>query len=522
MVLLGLIVGAGAIARLWGLDFGLPNTDVRPDEVAMVSISMALLFQGLNPKFFDWPSFEFYVLATLYRLRWEVGHWQGYFQHKWQITGAIVGNPKPYFLFPRVIAAAAGTLSIWIVYRVAARLTDRLTGLVAALLLAVAVLHVRDSHFGVTDIPATMLAIAAMLPLTSAFLDPADRRHWTRAGVLVGLAASTKYGAGIVGVVGIVIALIAWSERRLVFRHFVRFAVWSLLGFLIGTPYAVLDFPRFWHSLSFNQTHLLAGHATLVGRGWVHHLAFSLRYGLGTPMLVAALVGIAVLFAQSWKRALVLCSFPVVFYLLTGQGRTVFVRYIIPVVPFLCITAAVAIVEICRRVTRIVPLNLAACTAVAASLVALPSITSVVQFDRLLAKPDSRELARAWIDARRQPGDWLHEESGVQVYPDFGRPQDLFVSKFDGGRRVFLSEDGKIVSPSWLILGRSPLVGYTTPPPELLDVASQQFAEVAVFVPTTSNELPETFDQQDKFFLPYRDFSGRLRPGPEIHVYRRR
>lgn len=521
-MVLALIVGAGAAVRFWGLDFGLPNTDVRPDEVALVSVSMALLFQGLNPKFFDWPSLEFYVLAALYRLRWEVGHWQGYFQHKWQITAAVVGNPKPYFLFPRAIAAVSGTVSIWIVYRVASRLTDRLTGVVAALFLAVAFLHVRDSHFGVTDVPATALAIAAMLPLTSAFLDPASRRHWTRGGLLTGLAASAKYGAGIVAVVGIVIAVIARSERRLVVGHFVRFMIWSVIGFLIGTPFALLDFPRFWQALSFDQSHLMTGHGTLVGRGWVQHLVFSLRYGLGTPMLAAALVGFAVLFAQSWKRALVVCSFPILFYVLTGQGQTVFVRYIVPIVPFVCITAAVAVVEACRLVTRVVPLNLVACTTVAASLVALPSITSVVQFDRLLAKPDSRELARAWIDARRQPGDWLHEESGIQVYPDFGRPQDLHVSTFDAGRRVFLSEDGTIVSPAWVVLGRSPLVGYTTFPPELLEVVEQQFTRVAVFRPTTGDESPDTFDQQDKFFLPYRDFSQRLRPGPEIHVFRRR
>jgi hypothetical protein len=254
----------------------------------------------------------------------------------------------------------------------------------------------------------------------------------------------------------------------------------------------------------------------------VHHLTFSLRYGLGTPMLVAALAGIVVLFARSWKRALVLCSFPILFYLATGQGQTVFVRYIIPVVPFLCITAAVAVVELCRLISRMAPMNLAACSTVAAALVALPSIASVVQFDRLLAKPDSRELARVWIDARRQRGDWLHEESGIQIYPDFGRPQDLHVSTFDAGRRVFLSNEGQVVSPVWVVLGKSPLVGYTTPPPELLEVVQQQFARAAVFMPTTGDEPSDTFDQQDKFFLPYRDFSQRLRPGPEIYVYRRR
>jgi hypothetical protein len=44
----------------------------------------------------------------------------------------------------RVIAAASGTLTIWLVYKLALRLFDRLTAITAAFFVAVAFLHVRD------------------------------------------------------------------------------------------------------------------------------------------------------------------------------------------------------------------------------------------------------------------------------------------------------------------------------------------------------------------------------------------
>jgi hypothetical protein len=46
---------------------------------------------------------------------------------------------------------------------IADRVCDRMVGLIAATLLALSFLHVRDSHFGVTDVTATCFALAALV-----------------------------------------------------------------------------------------------------------------------------------------------------------------------------------------------------------------------------------------------------------------------------------------------------------------------------------------------------------------------
>ena len=102
----------------------------------------------------------------------------------------------------------------------------------------------------------------------------------------------------------------------------------------------------------------------------------------------------AVLVIRSWRHAVLICTFPVAYYLVVGRGHTVFVRYVDPIVPFLCLTAAVAVVDLTRRLVRS-PRMAATLAAAGALLIALPSIQRVVAFDRLAATPDTR-LVAAW------------------------------------------------------------------------------------------------------------------------------
>jgi len=530
--LLPAIIALAAFVRFWGLTFGLPNTDARPDEWTLVTISSGLLFVSVNPRFFHWPSLELYVVAFLYRLAWQVQHWRGLFQHKYEIAIAAVMHPAAFLLVPRVIGAATGVLTVWFVYRLTRTLIDRRTGLVAAFFLAIAFLHVRDSHFGVTDVPMTCLAVAAMLPLARAFTNPGRTRDWRWAGILTGLAASTKYGGGLLVVVALSIAVIAivdargdQAARRATLLGLGVFLVAALLAFIAGTPFAVIDMPHFIEGLRFDQSHLMLGHGITLGRGWLYHALFTLRYGLGMPLAIAAVAGIVLLARQSVRTAIVIGVFPVVYYAVTGRGYTVFVRYLIPIVPFLCITAAVAVVQIGQIFAGRRPSRAAAWISVIALCVAAPSIRTVVAFDRIIRQTDTRVLAVQWLDARRQPDDWIVDASFLELYreyPGFGPEAPFRLARFDPSGPAFLSKAGAPVTPEWVVLARSPLVVYTSPPEELLGALKRGYVLAETFVPTSASEPAEIFDQQDKFFLPYADFTARIRPGPEIQIYRRR
>jgi hypothetical protein len=527
-VILSLILLVAAGVRMWGMTFGLPNSDVRPDEMTVVQNSLGMLFGGLNPRFFNWPSLEFYVVAVPYRIAFEVAHFRGIFHLKFDMFRDAMANPTPYLLVPRTVSVAAGVLSVWLVYRITRELLDKTTALVAAFFLAVAYLHVRDSHFGVTDVPMTAVALCTMVCLNRAISAPTRLRRWAVAGVIAGLTASTKYSGVAVIPVGVIAAMIAGagenepSSRRDAARRATIFLACALLGFIAGTPYAVLAYPAFLEGVRFESHHLTTGHGIALGYGWIYHLMFTLRYGLGVPLLVASIAGMPILAMTSWRKAALVCSFPVLYYLLLGRGTTVFVRYMIPIVPFLCITAAISAMALTNRLPRRSRNTRGLIAGAVAVLIALPSIQRVIAFDGLLTKTDTRVLATRWLGARTQPSEWVSETPDRILHPVWGSQPELRIAHFDPERRFFVSERNDVVTPEWIVVATSPLTVYTTVPAALLPIIqSSSYSEVTTFSSARSAESSWTFDQQDKFFLPYADFKARLRPGPDIRIYRR-
>ena len=130
------------------------------------------------------------------------------------------------------------------------RVADTTTGLFAALFLAVAILHVRESHFAMTDVLMTLFATASIAILLRA-VDVSRATGHGRWAALVcrrraagGLAASTKYSGGAV-IAAMAVAQLSLLRRPLTLRTglpSVSYGLALAAGFLIGTPYAVLDF----------------------------------------------------------------------------------------------------------------------------------------------------------------------------------------------------------------------------------------------------------------------------------------
>ena len=116
-------------------------------------------------------------------------------------------------------------------------------------------------------------------------------------------------------------------------------------AFLLTSPYSLLEFREFVADVTFESRHLAEGHKVILARGWIHHVTSSLRYGVGLPLLCTGILGMLLLIVRDRRKGALVAAFPLSYYLLVGSGYTVFVRYIIPVVPFLCLTAGYAVTE---------------------------------------------------------------------------------------------------------------------------------------------------------------------------------
>src|SRR5881394_3989137 len=171
-----------AALRFYGLGFGLPHPQARPDETTALGHAEAILHGQLNPHFFNWPSVSLYLFAGVFAMA--------------HALGVTLTRPRE-FLIARAVVALAGTATVPLAAVIARRVADHAAGLVAALLLAVATLHVRESHFAMTDVVMTLLLLTSLALMMVARGGPSTWRY-AAAGAVGGLASSTKYTAAVV------------------------------------------------------------------------------------------------------------------------------------------------------------------------------------------------------------------------------------------------------------------------------------------------------------------------------------
>ena len=98
-----LTIGLGL--RLWGITFGLPNVNCRPDESLLVHKALAIASGDLNPHFFNYPSFQFYLLALLFGLYFAAGWVFGAFADVQQFEVGFFTDPSAFYLLGRVLSA---------------------------------------------------------------------------------------------------------------------------------------------------------------------------------------------------------------------------------------------------------------------------------------------------------------------------------------------------------------------------------------------------------------------------------
>ena len=276
--LLVAILAAAAFVRFWALNFGLPHPAARPDEEAIGALAGSYLSGTFRPTDFTYP--------PLFPLLVALASWLSF----WRLPATLRAFGLPFEpgdpttsaqrILARVLGAAAGVFSVWLLFRIARRLFGDRTALVAAAFLALAFLHVRDSHFGVTDVPMTCMVLAGFLAILK-MSESGTRRDLLIAGICTGLAVATKYNAGLLALPACYAILAGPGPFSMAHRvgRAAAFVAIMTCTFLIVCPFALIDYRTFVEDLIEVGRHLREGHGPDLGRGWIHHLTITLRYG---------------------------------------------------------------------------------------------------------------------------------------------------------------------------------------------------------------------------------------------------
>jgi 4-amino-4-deoxy-L-arabinose transferase-like glycosyltransferase len=528
---LTLILFLALSVRLWGIAFGLPYTEARPDERAIIDVTRSFLSGHFTPDFFDYPWLYMWLLTALYFLYSVGGMVTGAFHSVAEFVATWPTAWQPFFLISRSLAAVTGALTVLPVFWIGRRVRDDATGLLSALFFALAFLTVRDSHFGTTDTTMTLFIVCSIAFLVEGEIS-GRRSRFALAGLMAGLAAATKYNALVLPISMVTSqALHAVRAKRWKAAADGRILSYTALfvpAFAIGIPFVIFDFSRFRLGMQQLWDSMMTGVGTVAPEvnGWAHHFNLSLWYGVGWPFLFAGLIGIILLAIRTPKLALILFSFPVAYFVVAGSIRNLFFRYAIPIVPFLSVAAASLVVEFAHVVaarTSAGPFKRVAfvpAAAVLAALVVGPSVVSVVQFDRLLARTDNRVVVSQWFEAHVPPGSSVMQSGSIYGYVQFDRGLHYKNWMWDRGRRRFMLENHNPEgSPDWILVQESPLPSDTQA--AVKNFLKQGYEVVCQFKAVDLEHGWRLYDTQDAFYVPFAGFTSVTRPGPNFTLYKR-
>ena len=490
---LAAVIGLALALRLYGLDWdrGYSFTP-HPDERAILMTvgemgapSISTFFDAdaspWNPRRFDYGSVPFYLLKAVQLLHSALPLDA---LHDLRVTG-------------RAISGLADTCTVALVYLLGSRIYGRREGLLAAVLVATAVIHVQLSHFYATDILLALFSVATLCALLGVARTGSVRLS-ALAGVFVGLGMSTKISQAPI--------YLAFATAHLMYlfaathagpgsrsgepdesgtRERLRTAVTGLITglavsvatFAIAEPYAFLDWQRFmanvveqsemvqrirdyvytlqyvdtpayWYQVQQLATWGLGWPLGIAAWGGLLYAALRgmrlgaglvyLAAGWGAPaaillysssmgaIILASLIALAALLATLPLRSpqsragVLLLSWVVPYLLIVGAFEVKFLRYMIPVVPFLVLFGARMAFALWDRLT---PGRPALSLLLALGLAALVGATGFygAAYASTYRQPHTAVRAAQWINSHAPEGAVLLKEHWEESLPNLGR-----------------------------------------------------------------------------------------------------
>ena len=418
------IMALALALRLYGLDWddGYAWTP-HPDERAILGYAaqisppplsdLAILLDAerspWNPRWFPYGSFPLYLLRGVHAVA----------------ESALAADLADMRLMARAISALADVCAVGAAYLLASALRSRRAGLIAALIVALAVTHVQLSHFFAVDTILALFCVATII-----FLIRVAR--WGRAadsafaGLFFALALATKisaapmlaayFAAHLIYALGMAPAEPRF-RRPLILDAALTAAINAAIGglvaliaFFIFQPYAILDFGNFFADVS-EQSEMARRirdypftRQYIDTTPYLYHIRQLAAWGFGLPLgaLAWAALAYAAVRGMSWRAAaayaatgvalpaaamvvstsalaviaavgiaslaliatlparkpsarldVILLAWVAPYFIIMGALDVKFMRYMLPITPFLAIFAAGAVVDIWAALSRL-------------------------------------------------------------------------------------------------------------------------------------------------------------------------
>jgi 4-amino-4-deoxy-L-arabinose transferase-like glycosyltransferase len=302
--------------------------------------------------------------------------------------------------------AVLGALTVVAVWLLALKVEDNENnlGMVSALLLAVLPLHTACSRYIKEDAPFGLMMTLAVLAVVVYLKNP-SRTKLMVVGAIAGLTFSTKYtGSLLIAPILLAFVFCAWRAQRGLGASFLDLTVFGAafwIGFFLFSPVYLFHPGKFVDGFLFQRQYAMLGHDGIVSdpwkEWWTYYIRTGLIPGMTWPVFFVSVTGLGLLMRMGpgWVVTVTAVWLYLVLEHAFAKPAPFPARYLMPLVPLLCLAAGVSLVKLAAVLKK----RLAASVVYVVCgglFIAPPLVKSLLITDEALN--DTRIVAGKWME----------------------------------------------------------------------------------------------------------------------------
>ncbi len=192
-----------------------------------------------------------------------------------------------------------------------------------------------------------------------------------------------------------------------------------VICFMIADPLFFLNFKEqmkvFIYTPMFfgeNDTFPIAGGIGFIGNA-LWYIKGSLIWGAGVPLLIIGTMGLIYTLAEKRRDNAVFLVFPVIYFIAICKGNLKWERYVIPMLPFISVYAAVFLQVAVSKIktNRVSEKGKEFILAVIALCIVVVPMYNILRYDYLLTQKDTRIISKEWIEKEIPHGSKIGQDA---------------------------------------------------------------------------------------------------------------
>ena len=383
------LVFVASLLRFYNLNWdngSLFHPDERNIDNAVTKIKF---FSQLDPQFFAYGGFTIY----LYRITADVVSFitkNGSWTMDWGDIN-IIG---------RFFSALFSTLTIIPLYFLVKKVSDEKSSLVAIILYVFTVASIQTAHYGVTESLITFFGVIICLFSIKNFRNMNIFITFFL-GLISGIAIAAKTSSLSFVLMPFASYLLSLRKDGLIIKrvliNFFCFSAICFITFTFFSPFTFLNWNKFTESMKYESgvaTGSLPVVYTLQFDNTIPYIfqIQNLFWQLG-PMALICVAGFMYVLYRALrtknKELIIFILFPLMYFLYVGSWHTKFIRYMVPIIPFLIISGSIFLTHIRSKFRK--------AGNVLIILVVLLTMFWGLAFFSIYTRTQTRLVASSWI-----------------------------------------------------------------------------------------------------------------------------